>query len=287
MLLSLTSLLYVLGAVSGVHITGISVPPTVMSGGAATLTCSYILEGRDRLYSLTWWKDSTMFYKYLPGSPRPKTVYDVPGITVDVASSNRHQVVLSHVDHRASGIMRCEVLTDSPFEQVTRDANLTVVDPPSRGPSITGRREKYQIGDLLLLNCSAGHSYPATTLTWGINGEKAALHETVVQYPGHKDSQGCTASWSGLQMVLTHSHFRNGVLTLRCTASIAHVYRSSAQVVVPDPDYRPPYPPPLEGASTGGGARQYHHPAAACLCLLCLSVWLSVLYLADVSIDVC
>ncbi|XP_050689697.1 uncharacterized protein LOC126982020 [Eriocheir sinensis] len=191
-----------------------------------------------------------MFFKYLPSAPRPVTVYKAPGITVDVSSSGLHQVVLSRLDHRGSGTLRCEVLSDHTFEKDAKDANLTVVDPPSHGPTITGVRERYKIGDLLLVNCSAGHSHPATLLSWAINGERAS-HETVVQYPGHRDKEGCTASWSGLQMVLTHAHFRNGVLRLMCRASIPRVYASSAHVDIPDPDHRQPYPPPLEGASTG------------------------------------
>ncbi|XP_063850798.1 uncharacterized protein LOC135094551 [Scylla paramamosain] len=296
-LLSLSCVLYVLATVTGVQITSLSVPAVVMSGDRAKLTCAFRLAQGDRLYSLTWWKDGTMFYKYLSASPTPVTTYEAPGIAVDVSASSLEQVVLSRVDHRASGTLRCEVLTDIFFEQVTRDANLTVVDPPSRGPVITGRKESYRIGDLLLLNCTAGHSFPATSLAWAINGEKAS-HETVVQYPGHTDSQGCTASWSGLQMVLRHAHFRKGVLSLTCTASIAHVYRKSTQVVVADPSYRPPYLPPLEGASTGGGSSVHQRAAttttattasaATCLHLLCLSVCLSVLHVASgVSLSVC
>ncbi|XP_045124486.1 uncharacterized protein LOC123512264 [Portunus trituberculatus] len=297
-LLGLSCVLYALATVTGVQITSLSVPPVVMSGDKAKLTCAFRLAQGDRLYSLTWWKDGTMFFKYVIGNPTPVTIYEAPGISVDVSASSLQEVVLSRVDHRASGTLRCEVLTDRLFEQVTRDANLTVVDPPSRGPVITGRKEKYRIGDLLLLNCTAGHSFPATSLTWAINGEKAS-HETVVHYPGHTDAHGCTASWSGLQMVLRHAHFRKGVLSLTCTASIAHVYRKATQVVVADPSYQPPYLPPLEGASTGGGSSVHQRAAtttttatttsaATCLQLLCLSVCLSVLHLASgVSLSVC
>ncbi|KAK8728049.1 hypothetical protein OTU49_009362, partial [Cherax quadricarinatus] len=77
-----------------------------------------------------------------------------------------------------------------------------------------------------------------------------ASRETVVVYPGETDSDGCEASWSGLQMLLQHEHFQQGVLILRCTASILHVYRLSTEVIITDSTYIESSP--REGASTGG-----------------------------------
>lgn len=43
-------------------------------------------------------------------------------------ASGLYEVILSHVDHRASGKLRCEVLAEFPsFEQDTMDANMTVI----------------------------------------------------------------------------------------------------------------------------------------------------------------
>ncbi|XP_069956673.1 uncharacterized protein [Cherax quadricarinatus] len=243
----LTLLFVLCGAALALQITGIGVPSTAISGDTVTLSCSFELNG-DELYSLAWWKDDKMFFNYVPNNSQIKSVYATPGITVDEGISTLHEVVLSHVDHRASGKLRCEVLANT-FEQDTMDANMTVIDIPARGPTITGRRENYQVGDLLLLNCSSPYSYPATTLAWHINGHLAS-RETVVVYPGETDSDGCEASWSGLQMLLQHEHFQQGVLILRCTASILHVYRLSTEVIITDSTYIESSP--REGASTGG-----------------------------------
>ncbi|XP_042227896.1 uncharacterized protein LOC121870197 isoform X2 [Homarus americanus] len=128
------------------------------------------------------------------------------------------------------------------------DANMTVIDIPARGPTITGRRDIYHVGDLLLLNCSSPYSFPPTTLSWHINGHLAS-RETVVVYPGETDSEGCEASWSGLQMRLHRDHFQEGVLILRCTASILHVYRLSTEVMITDSNYIESSP--RESPSTG------------------------------------
>ncbi|XP_068203003.1 uncharacterized protein [Palaemon carinicauda] len=134
------------------------------------------------------------------------------------------------------------------------EANMTVIDVPDRGPTIQGRRGHYEVGDLLLLNCSCPPSYPPATLTWNINGQQAS-RETVIIYPGDTDTVGRESSWSGLQMWLTTQHFKHGGgLLLRCTASILHFYRMSTEVLIASPRYIESSP--REGASTGGSSIQ-------------------------------
>lgn len=77
-----------------------------------------------------------------------------------------------------------------------------------------------------------------------------ASQETVVVYPGEKGSDGCEASWSGLQMLLRSKHFKEGILMLRCTASILDVYKLSTEVMVTDSSYVETSP--REAPSTGG-----------------------------------
>ncbi|XP_068232530.1 uncharacterized protein [Palaemon carinicauda] len=230
------------------QITGIGVPKTAFSGDKVRLTCTFDLHG-DELYSLTWWKDEKMFFKYVPKNARPDSFYDIPGITVDAQRSNLHEVILSRVDHRASGKLRCEVIAES-FEQDTMVKNMTVIDLPVRGPSIIGFRGNYQVDELLLLNCSCPPSYPSTTLSWYINGNLAS-RETVIVFPGESDNMGRKSSLSGLQMWLRSDHFAGGQgLLLRCTASILDLYRKSTDVLITDSNYIASSP--REGASTGG-----------------------------------
>ncbi|XP_069960177.1 uncharacterized protein [Cherax quadricarinatus] len=233
----------------GLQITGIGVPRTALSGDTVRLSCSFRLNGDD-LYSLTWWKDDHMFFNFVPSNFQPKSVYPAPGIVVHERLSTLHEVVLT-VDHRASGTLRCEILANT-FEQDTMDAAITVIEVPSRGPSISGQRGEYQVGDLLLLNCSCPFSYPPTTLTWDINGRQVGPRETVVTYPGDNDGTGRVSARSGLHMWLHAHHFSHGALVLRCTASVLHVYRVSTELVITDG--RSLHTSPREGASTGGGA---------------------------------
>jgi hypothetical protein len=44
---------------------------------------------------------------------------------------------------------------------------------PDHGPVITGGKARYQIGDMVRLNCTSGRSKPAAHLQWFINGEPA------------------------------------------------------------------------------------------------------------------
>nr|XP_053644906.1 uncharacterized protein LOC128697299 [Cherax quadricarinatus] len=133
---------------------------------------------------------------------------------------------------------------------------------PESGPSLTGVQGPYTVGHLLLVNCSSPFSYPPTTLTWHINGHQAS-HATVVQYPGKTDGEGLEASWSGLHMCLQKEHFQEGVLVLRCTASILNVYKKSSQVTIFDSRYEGSDPP--EGESTAvSPALPPHQPALIC-----------------------
>ncbi|XP_068244013.1 uncharacterized protein [Palaemon carinicauda] len=230
------------------RITELTVPRLVRSGSRVNFSCAFELIDEE-LYSLTWWKDNQTFFSYLPSKSDPKMIHNVPGITVDKQISTLHEVFLSQVDHRASGTIRCEVLVFPKYEQATKEANFTVIAQPVRGPSITGHQGPYQVGDLLLLNCSSPPSYPPTTLSWDIDGRKAS-QETVILYPGETDSLGRVSSWSGLQMWLNHHHFSRGILVLRCTASILDNYSRSSEIAITSADYVDVVP--RERASTGG-----------------------------------
>ena len=70
---------------------GVEVPPVRQVGEAATLSCQYDMDG-EQLYSVNWYKDGTEFYRYMPSTPKPKTVFpDVPGANVNVSMA-RHQL---------------------------------------------------------------------------------------------------------------------------------------------------------------------------------------------------
>lgn len=49
---------------------------------------------------------------------------------------------------------------------------------PEHGPIITGGKARYQIGDVVRLNCTVHRSKPAAKLQWYINSEPAEAGTT-------------------------------------------------------------------------------------------------------------
>lgn len=50
---------------------------------------------------------------------------------------------------------------------------LFITATPDHGPVIAGGKARYQIGDMVRLNCTSGRSKPAAHLQWFINAEPA------------------------------------------------------------------------------------------------------------------
>ncbi|XP_047737145.1 uncharacterized protein LOC125178126 [Hyalella azteca] len=267
---SLVQLVVALQTAAGLHILGIQVPRTALSGEAVELKC-YIKLDRDSLYSLTWWRDDQQFYQYSPAMSPPKRQFDVPGIVINMHESGLENVVLARVDHRASGELRCEAVSEQSFEKDSKASNFTVIDLPVRAPKITGRTSGYTVGDLLLLNCTSPASHPPATHHWHINGRQAST-ETVIKFPGREDGYGRTSSSSGLQMFLRPQHFMKGALVIGCAARVLHLRDQLAEEIIMDA--RHPVEAPKsqfsEGRSYGLTITGCEHPPLLLLALLLL-----------------
>ncbi|CAK1601196.1 unnamed protein product [Parnassius mnemosyne] len=108
---------------------------------------------------------------------------------------------------------------------------MIIVALPDHGPTITGSRMRYQIGDRVQVNCTSGRSRPATRLAWYINGEPAPS-ATVLQPVIYKDGDGLETTSLALDFKVKPKHFRKGDLKLKCLATIATVYwRSNEESV--------------------------------------------------------
>ncbi|KAJ9582766.1 hypothetical protein L9F63_022892, partial [Diploptera punctata] len=148
----------------------VSVPPYTLRGEMAQLECLYDLE-KDRLYSVTWYKDHEEFYRYVPKANPQQHSYKLEGIKVDHHRSDSQKVLLKNVNLKASGMYRCEVSAEAPsFTSVHGEGRMEVVALPKEGPQITGEERIYQVGDVINLNCTSGKSFPAARLKWYING---------------------------------------------------------------------------------------------------------------------
>ncbi|ETN63125.1 beat protein [Anopheles darlingi] len=212
---------------SGIMLTEVRVPKHTIKGHSVRLECHYDMEG-EALYSVKWYKDGREFYRYVPRDDPPGTVFPLPGITLDLQNSTSEQVVLDPIDLSSSGKYRCEVSAEAPsFQTVSDHGEMLVVVLPEEDPYITGGKPRYQIGDIVRVNCTSGRSKPAVHLTWYINGEVAdnglvKRYEPIVSGPDRLET-----SVLGLEFRVKAKHFKRGDMKLKCLATISTVYWKS------------------------------------------------------------
>ncbi|XP_075150419.1 uncharacterized protein LOC142224523 [Haematobia irritans] len=153
--------------------TEVRIPKHIMRHEDAALGCKYDLDG-ESLYSVKWYKDGFEFYRYVPRDMPPGQVFPLPGVDVDLQNSTDNVVVLRRVTLQSTGRYRCEVSGEAPsFQTVSGHEDMIVVVTPSAGPQITGGKPRYQIGDLVSVNCTSAPSKPICHLSWLINGVHA------------------------------------------------------------------------------------------------------------------
>ncbi|XP_023031231.1 uncharacterized protein LOC6641605 [Drosophila willistoni] len=251
--LNLLAALLVIGALKdftvGLRLVEVRIPNYVIKGSAAQLECMYELDG-EALYSVKWYKDGNEFYRYVPRDMPPAQTFLLPGVNVDLHNSSDATVTLRNVNLQSAGRFRCEVSGEAPsFQTVTEHGDMVVVSLPDQGPpKITGGRPRYQIGDVVRINCTAGRSKPAVNLSWFVNGDaaepqKLRKYETIVS-----GREGLETSVLGLQFRVEQHHFRNGDMKLKCVASLSTFYwRSNEESVEGD---RPQKAPVLESRET-------------------------------------
>lgn len=234
---------------AGLRLVEVRIPNYVIKGATAQLECLYDLDG-EALYSVKWYKDGNEFYRYVPRDNPPAQTFRLPGVAVDLHNSSDAIVNLHNVNLQSAGRFRCEVSGEAPsFQTVTEHGDMVVVSLPDQGPpKISGGRPRYQIGDWVRINCTAGRSKPAVNLSWFINGENAEpqklrKYDTIVS-----GREGLETSVLGLQFRVEQQHFRNGDMKLKCVASLSTFYwRSNEESVEGD---RPQKAPVLESKSS-------------------------------------
>ncbi|XP_045137266.1 uncharacterized protein LOC123519814 [Portunus trituberculatus] len=217
----------------GLSILETIIPVYKIRGENAELYCHYDVEG-EVLYSVKWYKDDEEFYRYMPGTSSslsttsPQSIFPRPGIYVDSSKSNASRVVLTDLDFRTSGLYRCEVSVENTFNTLNRFGRMLVVELPTSEPQIGGVRDKYVSGEVLEANCTAGRSHPAATLTWHVNNKEVPRKYTHAYAPVlHVDQ--LETSILGLRLLLEDHHFTDGVILLRCTATVAALDTRSDQ----------------------------------------------------------
>ncbi|XP_072938570.1 uncharacterized protein [Epargyreus clarus] len=218
--------------VSSLELLELRVPTHVPLGTRATMSCRWALGPSDVLYSVKWYKDGKEFFRHVPRDVEPRRKFLLPGVDVENSSLNGSNVTLTPAVLETGGRYRCEVSGERPlFPTVSDHADMVIVALPTMGPTITGSRLRYQIGDRVQVNCTSGRSRPATRLAWYVNGEPAPTGALLApSYHTHED--GLETTSLGLDFKVKPKHFRKGDLKLKCLATIATVYwRSNEESV--------------------------------------------------------
>ncbi|XP_064109140.1 uncharacterized protein LOC135217305 isoform X1 [Macrobrachium nipponense] len=231
----LAFLLILQGAAASSPVKDVIVPPHPVRHSNVTLECHYDI-GNSELYALKWYHDDMEIYRYAPNED-PKVLIS-PNDKVEVLESemNPETIVLKEVDLSAAGVYKCEVNLDWPdFKVDFKSRNMTVVVIPDEQPNIEGEvSAHYAVGNIVNLTCIAAPSIPAAALVWLIN-DKEADEEHLIHYPIEKITDGLLVSKLGLSFELEKKDFINGELKLKCTATIAALYRSSDEHSQQDP----------------------------------------------------
>ncbi|KAK1118175.1 hypothetical protein K0M31_015222 [Melipona bicolor] len=153
------------------RMTALQIPQHVVLNETVRMQCNFNLD-KELLYSVKWYKDGHEFYRYVPRDVPMVQTFRVPGVNVNIHNSTEISVVLNNVNLTSSGRYRCEVSAEAPaFQTVSDHADMTVVVLPDEGPRITGGRSRYQVGEVVRMNCTSAPSKPAALLTWFINGD--------------------------------------------------------------------------------------------------------------------
>ncbi|EDW26375.1 GL22402 [Drosophila persimilis] len=256
--------------ITGLRLVEVRIPNYVIKGSAAQLECLYDLDG-EALYSVKWYKDGNEFYRYVPRDMPPAQTFLLPGVKVDLHNSSDAIVTLRDVNLQSAGRFRCEVSGEAPsFQTVTEHGDMVVVSLPDQGPpKISGGRPRYQTGDWVRINCTAGRSKPAVDLSWFVNGEavepqKLRKYDSIVS-----GREGLETSVLGLQFRVEQKHFRNGDMKLKCVASLSTLYwRSNEESVEGD---RPQKAPVLESRETVYASNSRADPRPSALLLVALA----------------
>ncbi|XP_045587701.1 uncharacterized protein [Procambarus clarkii] len=248
------------------RVSGVQVPPVVISGSTVKLECKYhhSTDRPDPLYSVKWYRDVNQFYEYIPRRTPPIRVYPLPHINVDESRSSREIVTLTKVSKETSGNFRCEVMGDKPFFETDDHAvNMTVVDVPLWGPEVWGvtQNERVRPGEVVVARCQVGQSDPPADITWIVNSgrEPTLAHHRSLQ----TDRRGERIQVSELQVTVTEEWLARGAMVLTCQVQVSSIYHKTANVTLIHADW----PQPAEFGWFSSGSS----PQCSLLLLLLLS----------------
>ena len=180
------------------------VPVLVELGRPATLACFTSLD-KEHIHKVNWSKDGYKFYRYKSSDHyEPKKIFQVPGTSLDLSSSNLTHILLNSVNISSEGIYTCEVETTGPaFRSNSNSSELKIFSIPQENLKI----EKTVNDRIVNLTCISTPTYPETKLAWLINEQKPKK-DILIYYPTQTLEDGTKVRFS-IQTFKTVSFYFN------------------------------------------------------------------------------
>ncbi|XP_050308678.1 uncharacterized protein LOC126745041 [Anthonomus grandis grandis] len=230
------------------------IPLAVRVRDTITLYCKFDLEG-EPLYTVKWYKGRNEFFSFIPKELPSTRVFALPGLDVDLSKSTSNEVVLRNVQPEVTGKYRCEVSSDAPsFDTKSNGGSLYVIDPPLDDPWLSIDKNYVDIGDIISGNCTSLPSYPATNISWYLNGKRIQDSFTRISQVIPEFSSGYKKHYitiSGIELHVMDSTFQNGKAVLSCVATIFNIYRGERKEMLEEAKPRP-RPSSVLGVMSGG-----------------------------------
>ncbi|XP_074602248.1 uncharacterized protein LOC141855939 [Brevipalpus obovatus] len=114
-----------------VNVTELRVPSIVKHGSNAELLCFYKLQRGESIYSVNWYKENFLFYRYQPRGANRVQYFTLPGIVFDIQQTNSTRIVLRNVNDDTSGNFTCEVSVLGTLHTDLKEAMMLVQDTSS------------------------------------------------------------------------------------------------------------------------------------------------------------
>ncbi|KAJ8676000.1 hypothetical protein QAD02_011786 [Eretmocerus hayati] len=201
------------------------------------LRCDYDLRGHE-LYSVSWYRNQQMLFKYQPSSSPPGIEYQIdsddnrqhtPDVRVSINRSNAtHLFLKGNQDiargnpRRYEGTYACEVLIERTFLADYAMANVSAAILPKSDPVLEGLSQTYQVGEQLDATCTSAPSLPAAELTFYLNGQK--IEQKFLEKQIHQPiGEMVSSSRLTLSITLDRRHFSGDSLKLTCYALLPSI----------------------------------------------------------------
>ncbi|XP_054709440.1 synaptogenesis protein syg-2-like [Uloborus diversus] len=105
------------------------------------------------------------------------------------------------------------------------------VPPGHEGPSITGSKRGYLVGDLVDVNCTSARSSEPAQLQWYVNDEEVKA-EFLAEYRPVLYPDGLSSTKLGLQFRVQREHFKGEEMRLKCTSALSKVLKKNSEILI-------------------------------------------------------